>query len=142
FYIGRYGPLGGPYTSATIQLDSTIAGGNTASGSPSDLDRSDTSTAGGFALAFSLVQAPGDGVASQSSSILNQSPQLGGLAGNGGPTLTQLPAASSPAIDAGRNPLGLSTDQRGLPRTVNGPPANVADGTDIGAVERQEGLPA
>jgi hypothetical protein len=141
FYLGYYGPSGGPYTSGVIHLDSTIVGGNTAASAANDLDRADTSTGGGFDLRFSLVQAPGDGVASQSSSILNQSPQLGGLANNGGPTLTQLPAMSSPAIDAGRNPFGLSTDQRGQPRTVDEPPANIADGTDIGAVERQEGAP-
>jgi CSLREA domain-containing protein len=134
-YLGDYGPSGGPYTSATIGLESTIVGSNTASGSGSDLDRADASTAGGFDLSFSLVQAPGDGVANQSSSILNQSPQLGGLANNGGPTLTQLPATSSPAIDAGNNPLSLSTDQRGQPRTVDLGPSNTSDGTDIGAVE-------
>jgi len=135
FYLGYYGPSGGPYTSGIVGLNSTIVGGNTAASAANDLDRADTSTAGGFDLSFSLVQAPGDGVASQSSSILNQSPQLGGLASNGGPTLTQLPATSSPAIDAGNNPLSLSTDQRGLGRTVDLSGPNAADGTDIGAVE-------
>ena len=33
------------------------------------------------------------------SDIIGQSPQLGALANNGGPTLTQLPADSSPAIE-------------------------------------------
>jgi predicted outer membrane repeat protein len=134
-YLADYGPSGGPYTSAAIGLNSTIAGGNTATGSANDLDRSNDSTAGGFDLAFSLVQAPGDGVASQSSSILNQSPQLGGLADNGGPTETQLPSTTSPVLDAGSNPLALSTDQRGLPRTVDLSGPNAGDGTDIGAVE-------
>jgi hypothetical protein len=140
FYLGVYGPSGGPYTSsATIPLNSTIVGGNTANGSGNDLDHADVATTGGFDLAFSLVQAPGDGVANQSSSILNQSPQLGGLGSNGGPTQTQLPSATSPALDTGNNPLALGTDQRGDPRTVDLSAANTADGTDIGAVE--VGLP-
>jgi hypothetical protein len=136
FYLGYYGPMGGPYTSGIIDLNSTIVGGNTAASAANDLDRADTSTAGGFDLSFSLVQAPGDGVASQTSSILNASPQLAGLANNGGPTLTQLPAESSPAIDAGSNPLALTTDQAGEPRTVDLSAANASDGTDIGAMER------
>jgi CSLREA domain-containing protein len=143
-YLGIYGPSGGgPYTySATIGLSSTIVGGNTANGASNDLDHADAATTGGFALAFSLVQAPGDGVLNQSSSILNQDPQLGALGNNGGPTLTQLPSASSPALDAGSNPLALATDQRGLPRTVDQSAPNAGDGTDIGAVEREAPAPA
>jgi hypothetical protein len=60
-------------------------------------------------------------------------PFLGPLANNGGRTLTHLPLASSPAIDAipfGTNGCGttLTTDQRGAPRPINGK-------CDIGAVE-------
>jgi CSLREA domain-containing protein len=135
-YLGYYGPSGGPYNSATIPLRSTIVADNTANGSDEDLDLADVTSTGGFKLAFSLVEAPGDGIASQSSSIVDTDPQLGGLANNGGPTLTELPAASSPAIDAGKNVEDLATDQRGDPRTIDLSPPNVADGTDIGAVER------
>jgi CSLREA domain-containing protein len=136
-YLGIYGPTGGgPYTySGTIGLNSTIVGNNTASGASSDLDHADVATTGGFALAFSLVQAPGDGVVTQANSLLNTDPQLGALGGNGGPTQTQLPATTSPAIDAGSNPLSLATDQRGLPRTADLAGPNAGDGTDIGAVE-------
>jgi CSLREA domain-containing protein len=136
-YLGIYGPTGGgPYTySGTIGLNSTIVGNNTAGGASSDLDHADVATTGGFALAFSLVQAPGDGVVSQANSILNTDPQLGALGGNGGPTQTQLPSATSPVLDAGNNPLALGTDQRGDPRTVDLSAANAADATDIGAVE-------
>lgn len=59
-------------------------------------------------------------------------PQLGPLSNNGGATLTHLPAAGSPAIDAGSNPDGLPFDQRGTGY------ARVAGAqADIGAVERQ-----
>jgi hypothetical protein len=58
---------------------------------------------------------------------------LGLLANNGGLTQTMLPLTGSPAIGAGSValiPSGVTTDQRGLPRTVDGK-------VDIGAVEVQ-----
>jgi len=61
-------------------------------------------------------------------------PQLGPLADNGGPTLTHLPAATSPAIDAA-NPSGCpATDQRGQARPTDGN-GDAAAVCDIGAVE-------
>jgi hypothetical protein len=55
-------------------------------------------------------------------------PKLGPLQDNGGPTRTMAPLPSSPAIDAGDPTDAPPTDQRGLPRFL--------DGTmDIGAVE-------
>ena len=55
---------------------------------------------------------------------------------NGGPTRTQALLPGSPAINAGSNPLNLTTDQRGagFPRVV-GPVA------DIGAYEGSESPP-
>lgn len=58
-------------------------------------------------------------------------PQLAPLGNYGGPTQTMIPLPGSPAIGAGALvalPFGLTTDQSGLPRTVNGR-------LDIGAVE-------
>ncbi|MFD2773253.1 choice-of-anchor Q domain-containing protein [Leucobacter albus] len=57
--------------------------------------------------------------------------ELGPLADNGGPTPTMLPGLTSPLVDAVTVPGTLTTDQRGLPRPVNG-------AADIGAVEVQE----
>ncbi len=54
--------------------------------------------------------------------------RLGPLQDNGGPTLTVAPRPGSPLLDAGSNPAGLTTDQRGFPRAVG-------TATDIGAVE-------
>jgi hypothetical protein len=55
------------------------------------------------------TQGPGD--------VIGQSPQLGVLANNGGPTRTQLPASTSPAVGAVpasvTSGTGVSTDQRG-----------------------------
>jgi hypothetical protein len=65
-----------------------------------------------------------------------------GLRSNGGPTQTVALLTGSAAIDKGTS-VGLTstltTDQRGLPRTVDKTAANATggDGTDIGAFELQ-----
>ena len=61
-------------------------------------------------------------------------PLLGPLAYNGGTTRTHALLAGSPAINAGSNPLALTTDQRGagFPRVVGG-------ATDMGAYESGHG---
>ena len=82
--------------------------------------------------------------------FIGGNPMLGGLADNGGPTLTHLPLTGSPVIDAG-NRGSLATDQRGFDRTFDDPrvpnepfwivgdaidaPDLFTDGTDIGSVE-------
>jgi len=56
---------------------------------------------------------------------------------HGGPTETIPLLYQSPALDAGKN-FGLTTDQRGQPRTIDVPifaNVNGSDGTDIGAIE-------
>lgn len=70
--------------------------------------------------------------------ILNQDPQLGSLANNGGPTQTYAPLPDSPILDAGSNLLAvdengnpLATDQRGgAVVRISGP------STDIGSYEK------
>src|SRR5262249_16445392 len=73
------------------------------------------------------------GFLNKTGDLNNPHPQLGPLAGNGGPTPTRLPETGSPAIDAiplNTNGCGslIVTDQRGAPRPINGL-------CDIGAVE-------
>jgi CSLREA domain-containing protein len=71
--------------------------------------------------------------------ILGKPALLGALAFNGGPTRTHLPAADSPAVDAGApyppggpaNDSCQASDQRGVPRLY----------CDIGAVEREVAVP-
>ena len=96
---------------------------------------------GEFLLGFSLVGGIGNATITEEpagSNLIGVDPQLGPLADNGGPTQTQLPAATTPAIDAGIA-NGLSADQRGLARTFDASNATNAvggDATDIGAVEQ------
>ncbi len=66
--------------------------------------------------------------------IIGQSPQLGALANNGGPTQTEKPADKSPAVaaipDAVWVATGVAADQRGIARG-----AGPASSATIGAVE-------
>ena len=135
-YLASYSTGDETRSTSTVALTSTIAANNTGS----DLDQADDADGGGFDLAFSLVEAPGDASLFQSDgdyNIVGTDPQLGGLANNGGPTQTHAPATTSPAVDKGDAPPRLDTDQRGGPRTLDGAPANPegGDGTDIGSVE-------
>jgi hypothetical protein len=66
---------------------------------------------------------------------LRAEPQLFALANNGGPTSTHALRAGSPAIDAGNNVSGLSSDQRGP-----GFARVVGAAADIGAFEKQNPL--
>jgi Ca2+-binding RTX toxin-like protein len=144
-YLGGYSETNDgnpPYASGTIPLSSTIVGDNTAGAAANDLAMAPVADPGGFTLTNSLVETPGSAPVTQNpagSSIVGTDPALGALADNGGPTRTQLPAATSPVVDAGLA-NGLTTDQRGLQRTVDYPdvPAtHGSDGTDIGSVELQ-----
>jgi hypothetical protein len=64
-------------------------------------------------------------------------PMLQALADNGGPNQTHALAPGSPAIDAGSNSAGLTSDQRGSPFT-----RIAGAGPDIGAFESQPVPPA
>ena len=136
-YLGQYDSESG-YQSGTAALNSTIVARNTAGGAPNDLFRPITSTSGGFNDTFSLIENPGNApLLSSQALITGVDPQLRSLADNGGPTQTMLPSNASPVIDQGEAQAGLTTDQRGEPRTVNNgkPEPPGGDGTDIGAVE-------
>jgi predicted outer membrane repeat protein len=121
------------------RIESTIISGNSASIGPDISSPAtnkvtvDFSALGSSNNGFTLTAGPGGATSNK----IGQNLQLtlsGGL---------YIPATTSPVIDAGSNPAGLSTDQRGLSRyydepTVVGNSSNV----DIGAVEAQPaGLP-
>ncbi|MBE2198737.1 MAG: CSLREA domain-containing protein [Anaerolinea sp.] len=90
---------------------------------------------------WTQVTAPVPNLASDNScqtfTLSNIQPLLGPLQDNGGPTLTYMPEADSPAIDAGDISLcvEVGTDQRGYSRfhTANSQ-------CDLGAVERDGAL--
>ncbi|MGH8091272.1 MAG: choice-of-anchor Q domain-containing protein [Rudaea sp.] len=111
-----------------LTLTNSVVAGNTASEDP------DTGNPSGgvIAAAFSLIgNTGGSTITDNGGNLLNVAPQLGALANNGGPTMTMLPLAGSPLIDAGDPAFsGPATDQRGagFPRIINGR-------VDIGAVE-------
>ena len=128
----------------TVVVSSSIVAGNDAPVGSDLGDRvpgpGDDPISGSFQVGYSLLTSSAGSAFNgtpASSNKIGVDPLLGPLADNGGPTKTHLPALASPAIDAGLA-NGLTTDQRGLPRTVQQPTvpdAAGSDGTDIGAVE-------
>jgi len=96
-------------------------------------------------LGYNLSSDGGGGFLSANGDQINTDPLLGPLQDNGGPTFTRAPLPGSPTMDRGKNLSGLTTDQRGLPRTVDDPAtinASGGDGTDIGAVETKVPSPS
>jgi hypothetical protein len=76
------------------------------------------------------VRNAGTTILSGGSSLIGADPQLGPLADRGGATWAMLPAAGSPAVNAGESVPPSAVDQRGLLRPVGAK-------ADMGAVERQ-----
>src|SRR5205814_1783082 len=112
---------------ATLTLNNTIVADNEVGG--------DIVNVGGTVQGSNNLVEDGSGPAGS----LAVDPKLGTLQDNGGPTQTIALLAGSPAIDRGSNALaaasGLTTDQRGLPRVVNG---GLGRTVDIGAFESQD----
>jgi hypothetical protein len=131
----------------TPKLLNSIVSGNTATATPATRDLY-ASAGYYFNTAFSLVGVRGNYVFTTvpGSNVFGVNPQLAGLASNGGPTRTELPADTSPVVNKGKA-FGLTIDQRGLTRPVAFPgvansTAAGADGSDMGAVELQLPPPA
>jgi len=112
---------------ATATLDHALFGDNTATGAGPDISKDAPSTLTG---SFTLVETSSGFTMGGANNILGSDPQLGPLGNNGGPTQTQLPALTSPAVNAG-NPSYVADpggDQRHSTRIVG-------TAVDIGAVE-------
>ena len=127
------GSGGGLYLSANqaAVLVNTLVAGNTALAGP---DITGTVTAADHDLIGNGSNSSGV-VAGVSGNLVGTGsnpidPRLGVLQNNGGPTPTRALLAGSPAIDAGTNTVGLTVDQRGFQRAVDGV-------IDIGAYEYQ-----
>jgi hypothetical protein len=109
--------------SGSLTLKNTLIAGNI-SGTNADIQAAFVSEG------FNLVQTRGTSSGYGASDLANGTlPQLATLGFNGGSTLTVLPTAGSPAINAipSSNCTGIALDQRGYTR-----PANQCD---IGALE-------
>ncbi len=117
--------------SAQVTIGNTLLAFNTAQGSGPDFNNAANSLGG------NLIDNTSSSTGWIASDLQNQTPVLGPLQNNGGPTSTMALLVSSPGAGAGlpsvASSAGLTTDQRGLARTVNGL-------IDIGAYENQ--LPA
>ena len=122
---------GGVFSDSTTTLNNTIVARNTAGIDP-DVCGAVTGSNNLIGNGTGMTGIS-DGVnhnqVGTSGSPIN--PELGLLQDNGGPTQTMALLLGSPAIDAGNNaliPAGVTTDQRGFPRVVDGI-------VDIGAFE-------
>lgn len=115
-------------TEPIVALNSTIVAlTNGATSGYSDLSDGGVTFASAWSTNQSLIQQASVTL-SGAGNITAVDPQLMALGWNGGSTRSHALNANSPALNAGSNPLGLSTDQRGAARTFGG----VAD---IGAYE-------
>jgi hypothetical protein len=137
---------GGILNSSTLTVTNSTISGNSADNG-GGINNSETLTLANTIVANSTSGGDYDGDAPTlegsnivedgsvtGANVINADPNLGPLQNNGGPTLTHLPLAGSPAINTGDNTVatdaGLTTDQRGETRIVDGT-------VDIGAVEEQ-----
>ena len=105
-----------------VTAASSIFGNNTAN---TGRDIAGTLTSNGNNLISATAGATITGGAGD---LLNVDPRVAPLADNGGPTRTHALLAGSPAVNAGSNPDGLTTDQAGNARVQGGR-------IDIGAFE-------
>lgn len=114
--------------SELVELTSTIVSANSTNGQANQVWVFPKAIGGSHNLIDNAAGAP----AQMPADTITQDPQLQALADNGGPTPTHALADGSPAIDAGTNPTGLTSDQRGgvFVRAYG-------SGVDIGAFEVQ-----
>jgi hypothetical protein len=145
--VGTGGSVGGgiivrPGGTTTTITSSTFAGNSGNNGADFETEASSLTITDSVMADGCLVEGPvtdgghnldvGSSCAFNGATDLrNTNPQLGPLAGNGGPTQTQALLAGSPAIDAGGTCPAADggVDQRGLPRFSP---------CDIGAYEVQD----
>jgi hypothetical protein len=115
---------GGIYHTAngTLTVRNTIVSANTATTGPDIVGAINTDNG------FNLFGAALSGTTFGTGNVYSDSPLLAALGNYGGPTLTMIPQFGSPAIGAGDNTGGPSTDQRGAPRVPGA-------GATIGAVD-------
>lgn len=116
----------------TVVLNNSVLAGNTSvvPGESPDAHVHDGAT---LTAKYSLLGTQLQADYTTDGNVFSDTPGLGQLTDNGGPTPTMAPQPGSPVLDVGSNalvPTGMTTDQRGdgYPRILNGT-------VDIGAVE-------
>jgi predicted outer membrane repeat protein len=144
-----YNRGGGIYADTATVLFSTIAGNSTHNADSNGLDaraggaitlqdsilaknfsgNGTVDVTGSLTANFTLIGNSGSATVGGTSKLIGLDPLLGSLADHGGPTLTMVPVAASPAVNAGEA-VSATIDQRGLTRPVGAK-------ADMGAVERQ-----
>jgi hypothetical protein len=131
FNSAANGDAAGIFSNAYLTLQSTIVARNISAGS-THADFQVLAMVGG---GYNLVES--SSVVDHGVIIVSSDPKLLPLADNGGPTRTHALDPTSPAIDAGNNPLSDLTDQRGAGFLREVPVAK----PDIGAFEfRGDGI--
>jgi hypothetical protein len=116
----------GLYNDEIMTLKNTIVAGN---GDENCADNDTLVSAG-----HNLEDADSCGFDPAQDDLIDADPLLAPLADNGGPTLTHALLAGSPAIDTADNGLCPNSDQRGLPRPIDGNDDGLAI-CDMGAFE-------
>jgi hypothetical protein len=143
--VSTAGGIRNTATGTVTLRNSIVAGNRTSGGTPVDCQGILTSQG------YNLIEIPASSCTisgDTTGNLIGVAANLAPLADNGGPTLTHVPFAGSPVLDAG-NPAGctvdddnnpttpdvlLTTDQRGFVRPFDGNNDNNAR-CDIGAVE-------
>ncbi len=137
FNLGRAGAGGFSNNQSTLKARNCLVARNRTTNRASGPDIAGTIQSSGFNL---IGNTNGGNVTGLNGDKLNVNPQIRPLAANGGPTKTHALAATSPAIDGGSRVSGATSDQRGLPGSIDLPGVpNTAggDGSDIGSFEVQ-----
>ncbi|MEO7324756.1 MAG: choice-of-anchor Q domain-containing protein [Dokdonella sp.] len=131
--------IGLHYDTGAITAANSIIASNAAtlfgSASPTPDVNINAANAATAAISFSVLGTSASAAFTGNSNVFSDTPGLGSLANNGGPTKTMALLAGSVAIDAGSNALALDADAQPLTTDQTSSARIVNDTVDIGAYE-------
>jgi Ca2+-binding RTX toxin-like protein len=131
--LATQGGAGISRNAGTITIGNTIVSDNLFTNNTLN----DLSNGAFVSLGGNIIRTPGGAAGFGAQDQLNVNPNLQPLANYGGPTQTHTVLVGSAAIDRGLNAnvtAGVTTDQRGAPRFLDGPTAGF-NAVDVGAIE-------